>query len=209
MSPLTCDGVVVRAIGGRRSRAGGCLSRQWQLERELIAMIVLNGRRKWTRESYSIVVDYCLTVAKEFQVVFQDDLEFTATAWRLNGPPVDVADVTWHRSRKWPGTRIFDGRATLCRIRCSDVLGEWLKRGPMPHEWLAPEWPEDPAFLRSDGSTVLGGVSHEGDLWLELTSEEATRLTEFPGLEHRLLRGRVDPGHRPGTRGGCPDGTIA
>ena len=39
-------------------------------------------------------------------------------------------------------------------------------------DWDGVELPDDLHFLRSDGSTVLGSIAHEEDVWLELNKFE-------------------------------------
>jgi hypothetical protein len=55
-----------------------------------------------------------------------------------------------------------------------------------PYDWQAPHLPEDPAFLREDGSTWLGTITHEHDVFLELSPQEKEALLEaMPNLHIR------------------------
>ncbi|MBX3128286.1 MAG: hypothetical protein KF718_16295 [Polyangiaceae bacterium] len=56
-------------------------------------------------------------------------------------------------------------------VRASDSL----------YGWQQPQLPEDLAFLRTDGSTVLGTVAHEEDGWLELADQEYSSIVASCG----------------------------
>jgi len=43
-------------------------------------------------------------------------------------------------------------------------------------EWVAPGLPEDLCFLRQDGSWLLASVTHEGDVFIEVSNDERHEL---------------------------------
>ena len=74
----------------------------------------------------------------------------------------------------WPGTLLVGGRKStryLYELNSAslDVL---IGTSSDLFEWINPVLPEDLHFLRSDGSTVLGSIAQERDVWLELSDEE-------------------------------------
>jgi hypothetical protein len=55
-------------------------------------------------------------------------------------------------------------------------------------DWENPDLPDDPHFLRADGSVWLGSIIHERDAWLELTGEEFVALGQQAPSVVRILR---------------------
>ncbi|MFT3876083.1 MAG: hypothetical protein QM708_06650 [Propioniciclava sp.] len=142
----------------------------------------LDGPGRWTRHEYAELIDFCVLVGSRVQFVYQDDLDFEPSARAL----VDVlnpdGEQATRRSKRWPGTRLLDGKATVCSVPLTEQVAVWLKEGPLPYDWIAPKWPEDVAILRRDGSVVFGSIAHERDSWLKVRRSEVALLDRFPAL---------------------------
>ena len=104
-----------------------------------------------------------------------------------------LARLEPHRRRTtetsvWPGTRLFGQTATAHVYSCSEpVLSEVWSDDRGLYDWRQPKWPEDPCFLRADGTAVLTTVSHEETAYVELGPDEAsTLLSAIPELSDVL-----------------------
>jgi len=77
----------------------------------------------------------------------------------------------------WPGTILFDGTATLSEYALNPEVDAFLKtKAQRFSEWVAPGLPEDLCFLRQDGSWLLASVTHEGDVFIEVSNDERHEL---------------------------------
>lgn len=90
---------------------------------------------------------------------------------------------------EWPGTIMKNFLATVYTYRCDvDVLTELQTAAASLYQWVQPELPEDPCFIRPDGSPILVTIAHERDAYLVLSEPEADALlVAIPGL---MLRRR-------------------
>lgn len=80
----------------------------------------------------------------------------------------------------WPGTELRGGTTALVQYYAVEwsVLEAMYTAADRLYEWLSPTLPEDPAFYRSDGTVLMGTVSHERDAFLNLTHAEVSELME-------------------------------
>lgn len=89
----------------------------------------------------------------------------------------------------WPGTLLGkDYPARLWRLKTTPELCDVL----LSQTSGFPDWggalPEDPHFVRDDGTPFLAACSSEHDVWLELTQDEYhqfKRVFEFSRLKRR------------------------
>ncbi len=89
---------------------------------------------------------------------------------------------------EWPGTVLFGSTASVFTYRLdggsANVL---LGLSSSFSGWLEPRLPEDVSFLRADASVWLGSVAHEKDVFLQLSDEEFSVLSDrVPELAARL-----------------------
>jgi hypothetical protein len=92
---------------------------------------------------------------------------------------------------EWPGTQLaIDYTAIVRTYRLSGPVAEAMMRAARRlFEWENPYLPDDPHFLRTDSSVLLGTVVHEHDAWLDLRQPELSVLeSAFPVLYGLLLR---------------------
>jgi hypothetical protein len=84
--------------------------------------------------------------------------------------------VAKRQGNKWPGTTTAEAEGcTLVEFELTDGSVEVLHRVDGFASWDRP-LPEDLAILRPDGSTWLGTIAHEGDVWFEVTPAEKEEL---------------------------------
>jgi len=80
-------------------------------------------------------------------------------------------------TREWPGTQLLFHDAQMFHYRAEDALIERLSQlSDSLYAWRQPELPEDPFFLRPDGSAFLTTISHEEDAYLALSCDELSAL---------------------------------
>jgi len=85
--------------------------------------------------------------------------------------------VSRSQESEWPGTRLVDHAAKVIRFQLNDETVDILvEAADSFFDWEQPELPEDLALLREDGTTWLGSITHERELWFELTADEKRRL---------------------------------
>lgn len=102
-----------------------------------------------------------------------------ATLRQLRAYLVDLEE-----SPEWPGTRLFDDRATVSRFQLNNETATLLSSTVDGlYSWMQPAFPEDLCILRDDGTPWLVSIAHERDGYLLLTSDESAELaTIVPGL---------------------------
>jgi len=83
------------------------------------------------------------------------------------------------RRSSWPGTNLQpSGEAIVLRFALRRIVLDQLSNAVDGlYEWRQPMLPEDLTFLRIDGTTVLGSISHERDAFLEITDNEYASIT--------------------------------
>jgi hypothetical protein len=137
---------------------------------------------------YNALLDCSLGACSSFLLVVQspDELEPTATAVLTRLQPFAQRTAIEH---EWPGTRVpLDGQGVLVhRFRLTAEAVAVLRDAATAFsDWQEPRLPEDPAFLREDGSTWLGTITHEDNVFLELSSAEKQVLVDaIPDLQLR------------------------
>lgn len=165
----------------RRSRSG---QGQPSVIRSIYTLV-----RQPTGETYQMLIDALAANAAEAVLVVRDDLGLSRKAERLLQDLLGRGGRS-ERASRWPGTELSDSDAELVRVPPDqDVVRILRKSVSGLYEWLQPDWPEDLCFLRADGSTVLGTISHESDAFLELSVDEYESLVRsVPGLSEFLVR---------------------
>ena len=90
------------------------------------------------------------------------------------------------RGASWPGTTLLKEKATILNFVATEAVVKTLATsGVGLYAWQQPELPEDPGFVRSDGSPILATIAHENDAYLEVDDEELAHLIErVPELAH-------------------------
>lgn len=90
---------------------------------------------------------------------------------------------------EWPGTTLLNSVAKIHEYEfCNEALEVITEATHSLYGWKQPDLPEDIAFLRADGSTVLATIAHEKDAFMELSDEEYRQLTQDRRLKS-LLKG--------------------
>jgi hypothetical protein len=107
---------------------------------------------------------------------------------------LNVDEIGRKTVKEWPGTRLLGTKAAmLIEYRCTRSVARVLTSlATGLYDWLAPDLPEDLGFVRTDGSVWLASTSHERCAFLELSSEEASRLTQREPNLVRILQS-VEP----------------
>jgi len=102
-----------------------------------------------------------------------------------------AAGATPARVDRWPGTALAaGGRATLLRAALDARVRHLLSESAEGlYDWQQPSRPEDLAFLRKDGTPLLGSVAHARDGFLVVDDDELERLSlTLPWLPDVLVR---------------------
>ena len=76
----------------------------------------------------------------------------------------------------WPGTALGSRTAAVWTCDISEESLDELLVVDGLYEWIMPDYPEDLAFYRQNGSVVLGSIAHEQEGFLELSKEELEAL---------------------------------
>jgi hypothetical protein len=78
----------------------------------------------------------------------------------------------------WPGSQLGLGKlARLATYRFdADVTATILNYSNSIADWGYPFLPDDPHWLRADGTLVIGTTVHEDRLWAEVTPSEGAAL---------------------------------
>ncbi len=79
---------------------------------------------------------------------------------------------------EWPGSQLGLGKlARLASYRFdADVAAIILNYSNSIADWGYPFLPDDPHWLRADGTLVIGTTVHEDRLWVEVASSERASL---------------------------------
>lgn len=93
------------------------------------------------------------------------------------------------RGNTWPGSEAVGWQAELYRFRLTPDSAAVLERVAHGlYSWTQLDLPEDPSFVRADGSLWLATTTHERDAFFELNSDELNRLVaSVPDLRLRRL----------------------
>ena len=122
--------------------------------------------------AYKEAIDTIAPLAASLSFSQQKGLVFnskcTAFLEKIRDDLVEVSEQS-----EWPGTRLLNTTAPVCRYRLSPTLTAIVKDsvGGL-YDWAYPDFPEDLAFYRADGSVLLGSCSHERFAFLELCDDE-------------------------------------
>jgi len=85
--------------------------------------------------------------------------------------------ISKEEAAQWPGTRLIDHTATVCRFEYNDIVCDALtKATDHLYGWMEPELPEDLCLIRPDGRPWLVCISHEHDGYLDLDPGEYKAL---------------------------------
>ena len=133
--------------------------------------------------------DCALTLATRFCTSFQ------LVVRNENAPSQE--ELTWTRdvdvlakwrASSWPGTELIGADALLVRFRLDQVGLAFLRSHSRFSDWYSPG-PEDLSLWRSDGTWLLGSISHEHDVFLQLTElEKSVIRSDFPLLDAQIQR---------------------
>lgn len=117
--------------------------------------------------TYAEFISAMLGTHSRFSLVWRDQLDFNEKAGRVR-EHLRALEVEVVRTVRWPGTLLLKGAglATVVLYQCSDQAVEALCKPRRLFGWMTPNYPEDLAFYGSDGSCVLGTVSHEREAFV-------------------------------------------
>jgi hypothetical protein len=123
--------------------------------------------------TYAELVRFCCSVSASMILVVRDPEIDPGPLIQNRLARLQPFFVTSSRSMSWPGTQLLADEATVYRHRIAPGLeSEMLVLASRLFEWVHPDAPEDPCFLRGDDSPVLVTISHERDAYLLLTRQE-------------------------------------
>jgi hypothetical protein len=98
-------------------------------------------------------------------------------------------EVRNYTSNSWPGTTLLRDTAKVHEYALTaESRDDLLASSKEISAWQAPDLAEDLCLLRPDGSPWLVTIAHEGDCYLEVTTEELKEVLTFvPELKGRIL----------------------
>lgn len=113
--------------------------------------------------NYETMLEKALSEFDSFSLVWRDEFEFNAhcAAIEQSLHPFLINET---RTDEWPGTKIFEGLATVRFYKIEEGSIAVLRNATDFRDWMAPDRPEDLAFYKS-GDVVYGSIAHEKDEW--------------------------------------------
>jgi hypothetical protein len=141
-------------------------------------------------ETYTRLLDWC--GAQSNRIVLVRRSKTTLTPWGESLlQTLESHRVSSVESTTWPGTTLLGDTATVLTYENTSPVLDALKSGcDRLYGWVHPERPEDPIFLRADGTPLLVTIAHEQDGYLELTPEEYDVLRHALPELRTAVRGR-------------------
>lgn len=139
-----------------------------------------------TNISYFNLLDFLRAVSKKFMLVKRDQLKFDKNVELLFNE-LNPNLIKKEYSNKWPGTELLGKKnsAEIFYYKVNDDTIKILKKySANLFDWLAPMLPEDIAFYREDGTTILWSITHEKEYWLDLYENEVQIIKQvFSNLQ--------------------------
>jgi hypothetical protein len=123
--------------------------------------------------AYAELIDACCSIASYMLFVLQEPDRDTGQRIATQLEQLSRYQVKVVRSREWPGTKLLAYDAMVYWYRVEDGLPDELREiASSLFGWSQPEAPEDLAFLRKDGRSILVSIVHEREAFLMLTADE-------------------------------------
>ena len=140
---------------------------------------------------YKTLLDFASKRCSVFSLVWRDQLDFHTTAKEIK-QPLRHFIIAQKRTSIWPGTQIFESKATVIHYRITKQTIGILKQANSLYSWLSPKLPEDLAFYTNEGRCWLATVAHEAEAWIvdELLDSE-TLQENVPLLQFKPVK--TDP----------------
>jgi hypothetical protein len=140
--------------------------------------------------AYRELVTFCCATASRMLLVARDPDTDPGERIRRKLKELEAFATDTFCAKEWPGTILHTDEATIYMHNASPALGEkMLEITTRLFEWIHPEAPEDPCFLRENGEPVLVTTSHEGDAYMMLSEAEFSEIERLlPDLAMVLRR---------------------
>ena len=97
---------------------------------------------------------------------------------------VERNSLSKKESHEWPGTILFEGSATVFRLRLDEHLSRRMTAAVDGlFDWKQPHLPEDLCLLRPNEDPWLISISHEHEAYLDINEREYRELKAvYPDL---------------------------
>lgn len=140
--------------------------------------------------AYAQLIDFCCSLTSTMLLIVRDPQTTIGESIKSKLAIFNPFLSECPRAKEWPGTALYADEATVYRYCVSVGLQESLKQQQMGlFEWIHPDAPEDPCFLRKNGDVLLVTISHEQDAYMLLAPEEFEVLRyRFPVLASMLQK---------------------
>ncbi len=127
---------------------------------------IFNINKEPTGSLYLQLLQFALQRCYEFSLTWRNQLIFEDSAYKLE---TDLASflIKSYESSEWPGTKLLNGSAKICRYRFTKESIKLLLRVNSLYSWLSPKYPEDIIFYKHNGKPWLITISHERDAYIE------------------------------------------
>lgn len=140
---------------------------------------IFNLENQLTSNDYKLLIFSLIGYAPYFSLVTQDPLELSLKGKEIlkNLSPflVSEGDVT-----EWPGTKLYHGTAKNYVYKLSQESASILLNYTNDiFDWGQPDLPEDLCLLRDDYTALFVSISHENDVYFELTSEDVRMMDKL------------------------------
>ena len=136
---------------------------------------------------YRDVLDYAIGRSATFLLVVRDSLGLSSRATELL-ERLRCFLANDYRGNRWPGTELLEGTARIVEYTYTPESRDVLKEAAGGFcDWLQPDLPEDLCLLRPSGDVWMATISHEGDAFFEMQTQELKAMVErVPGLADYL-----------------------
>jgi hypothetical protein len=126
--------------------------------------------------TYKRLLVACAELSSTVILVVRDPADLTSGALTLLAN-LERWCIGKEKNSEWPGTILKNSSATVYTYKLeSGVVSVLQDAADGLYEWVQPELPEDPCFLKADGSPTLVTIAHERDAYVRLTEPEAEAL---------------------------------
>jgi hypothetical protein len=114
---------------------------------------------------YCEMIRRLLEMSSSFSLVLRVDMGFKPDSNRIVQALAGI-ELRRERADRWPGTVTFAREKPLvAHFRSSPDALEPLCRPGRLFSWLAPAYPEDPAFYDRAGTALFATTAHESESW--------------------------------------------
>lgn len=143
-------------------------------------------------DSYNSLINLAFEICDEFILVIRDNIDLNEVGKTIL-KELAPALKEIKEQNEWPGTRLLEHTATVYHYKTDKSIKDILiDKIEGLYSWLQPNYPEDLCFIKKEGKTWVGTVSHEKMCWIECeTNEELQKIKEIKGLKFEVINIKI------------------